>query len=152
MPVPCIATHEWSKVAVTMVPNVCNDDTDGAGTGVDRRGYAEVLMIAVQGISGDTLSGSVYWTIKFQECDDNATWTNTADADLANGANLWIINAAAEDPTTIIRLYKGSKRYVRIFWDATGTHTNGTPIAGVCLLSRPLHGPITQTAELGAIT
>lgn len=149
---PAIKTHEWHRVGITMVPVVANDDTEGAGIGIDRNGYEEVLMIAQQGISGDTLSGSVYWTIKFQECDDNATWANIANADLENGANLWIIDNANEDPTTIIRLYKGSKRYVRIFWDATGTHTNGTPIAGLCILSKPLHGPITQPSELGGTT
>ena len=30
--------------------------------------------------------------------------------------------------------------------------TNGTPISGVCILSNPLHGPITQPSELGATT
>jgi hypothetical protein len=147
-----IRTDEWYKVFQTVVPVVANDDTEGTGLTCDRLGYKEVLMIAEQGISGDTLSGSVYWTIKFQESNNDSTWTNIADADLKNGANLWIINAAAEDPTTIIRLYRGSMRYVRIFWDATGTHTNGTPISGICLLSNPLHGPITQPSELGAIT
>ncbi len=147
-----ISTIAGNKVGITMVPNVCNDDTDGAGVGVDRLGFGDALMIAQQGISGDTLSGSVYWTIKFQECDDNATWTNIADADLEGGANLWIINAAAEDPTTIVRNYIGSKRYVRIFWDSTGTHTNGTPIAGIVILGRPNQIPVTQPTELGAIT
>jgi hypothetical protein len=146
---PAIKLHEWGKVFQAMVPIVANDDTEGTGLTCDRLGYQHVLMIAEQGISGDTLSGSIYWTIKFQESDDDSTWGNIANADLDNGANLWIINAAAEDPTTIIRLYKGSKRYVRIFWDATGTHTNGTPISGVCILSNPLHGPITQPSELG---
>jgi hypothetical protein len=109
-------------------------------------------MIVSHGISGDTLSGSVYWTIKFQDCDDNATWVDIADAYLEGGANLWIINAAADDPTTIIRNYTGSKRYVRIFWDATGTHTNGTPISGICILGRSLRVPVTQPTELGGIT
>ena len=147
-----ISLANYEKVGVTMVPIVCNDDTEGAGVGVDRRSFGDVLLIAQQGISGDTLSGSVYWTIKFQECDDNATWTNIADADLENGVNLWIINAAAEDPTTIIRGYKGTKRYVRIYWDATGTHTNGTPVAGIVLLGGPNYIPVTQPTELGGIT
>lgn len=143
---------DFAKVAVTMVPVVANDDTEGTGVGVDRRGYHDVLMIAQQGISGDTLSGSLYWTIKFQESDDDSSYSNIADADLENGANLWIINAAAEDPTTIIRRYKGGKPYVRIFWDSTGTHTNGTPIAGLVLLGKPFKGPITQPSELGGTT
>lgn len=144
-----ISTITGHKVGITMVPIVANDDTEGAGIGIDRGGYQDALMIAQQGISGDTLSGSVYWTIKFQECDDNATWTNIADADLEGGANLWIINAAAEDPTTIIRGYRGTKKYIRIFWDSTGTHTNGTPIAGIIILGRPLYMPVTQPTELG---
>ena len=91
------------KVAVAMAPILCNDDTEGAGVGVDRHGFGEVLMVAEQGISGDTLGGSLYWKITFQECDDNSTWTDIADADLQGGVNLHVINAAAEDPTTVSR-------------------------------------------------
>jgi hypothetical protein len=140
------------KVGITMVPVLANDDTEGAGVGVDRRGFGEALMVAQQGISGDTLAANLCWTIHFQDCDDNATWVDIADAYLQGGANLWIINAAAEDPTMIVRNYVGSKRYVRIAWVKTGTHTNGTPIAGLVILGRPNLVPVTQITELGAIT
>ena len=145
-----ISTIAGHKVVVTMAPIVANDDTEGAGVGVDRQGYGDVLLIAQQGISADTLSGSVYWSIKFQACDDNATWALMDVADIEGAATAThVIDAAAEDPTTIVRLYRGGLRYVRIFWDATGTHTNGTPIAGVVVLGRPNYIPTTQPAELG---
>lgn len=144
-----ISTIAGNKVAVTLAPIEAHDDTDGAGVGVDRLGFGDVLLIAQQGISGDTLSGAVLWTIKFQECDDNATWTAIAAGDLEGGANNHVIDAAAEDPTTIVRGYRGTKRYVRIFWDATGTHTNGTPIAGLVILGNPNQIPVTQPTALG---
>jgi hypothetical protein len=60
-----------------------------------------------------------------------------------------VIDDAAEDPTTIIRGYIGTKRYLRILWTQTGTHTNGTPIAGVIILGNPNYVPVTQPTELG---
>ena len=137
------------KVFEAMVPIVANNDTEGTGLTCDRQGYQDVLMIAEQGESGDTLSGSVYWTVTFQESDNGSSWTKIADADLQGGVNDHVIDAAAEDPTLVIRRYIGDKRYVRIFWDATGTHTNGTPIAGVILLAQPVTIPVTQATELG---
>lgn len=144
-----ISTISNCKVFQTLVPIVGNDDTEGTGLTCDRLGYGDALMIAQQGISGDTLSGSVKWTITFQESADDSTWTSIADADLEGGVNLHVIDAAAEDPTTVVRLYRGTARYIRIFWDATGTHTNGTPIAGVIILGRPNKIPVTQPTELG---
>lgn len=146
-----IGPQEGGKTVVTMVPIVANNDTEGKGVAVDRRGFGRAKMIALQGISGDTLSGSVKWAIKFQH-SDTTTDGDFADidaADLDGGANAHVIDAAAEDPTTIVRTYKGTKRYVRIFWDATGTHTNGTPIAGVIELTNPNYIPVTQPTELG---
>lgn len=117
---------------------------------VDRLTFGKALMIALQGISGDTLSGSLKWTISFQESDaPGSGYANIAAAHLEGGLNDHVIDAAAEDPTTIIRGYRGSKRYVRIVWTATGTHSNGTPIAGLCLLEQPNYIPVTQPAELG---
>lgn len=145
-----ISTIAANKFAVTVAPILANNTSEGTGVGVDRRGYGDVLMVAMQGISGDTLSGSVYWTITFEESDDNSTYSTIAAADIEGGYSTWVIDAAAEDPTNIVRLYKGTKRYVRILWTASGTHTNGTPIAGFVLLGRPNSIPVTQPSELGS--
>lgn len=147
-----ISTISSCKVVQHLVPVLANNTSEGTpSSGVDRYGFQDVLLIAQQGISGDTLSGSIKWTVTFEECDDNATWTTIAAADLEGLSALGThtIDAAAEDPTTIVRLYRGIKRYVRILWTATGTHTNGTPIAGLVILGRPTTIPVTQPSELG---
>lgn len=133
----------------TIVPILANNTGEGTGVGVDCRGYHKVLMVAQQGISADTLSGSVYWTLTFEESDDNSSFTTIATADLLGGTGTHTIDAAAEDPTLVVREYVGGKRYVRILWTATGTHTNGTPIAGFIALGHPLMAPVTQVTELG---
>jgi hypothetical protein len=138
-------------VAPTLVPFLAHTTAEGTGVAVDTNGFAEVTMIANQGISLDTLGGSLYWTITFQECavTTAGSFTTIAAADLEGGLPTVLIDAAAEDPTTIVRYYKGKLRYVRILWTQTGTHTNGTPLCGVVVLSAPLHTPQTQTTELG---
>jgi hypothetical protein len=142
-----ISGYCGNKYVITMVPAVKTATANG--TGVDRNGYGSVVMVAQQGISGDTLSGSLKWTISFQESDNNSTFTAIADADLEGGVNAHVIDSANEDPTTIVRGYLGSKRYVRITWTATGTHTNGTPVAGLVILGNPNYVPVTQPTELG---
>ena len=139
------------KVAQSLVPINGNTTAEGTGVAVDTNGYADVLMVALCGISADTLSGSVYWTVTFQECavTTAGSFTTIAAADLEGGLPTVLIDAPAEDPTQLVRRYKGKLRYVRILFTQTGTHTNGTPIAGLVLLSKHLHGPITQETELG---
>lgn len=138
------------RVVQTLVPILGNTTAEGTGVGVAVGGYDSVLMIAECGISGDTLSGSVYWTIAFQESDvEGSGYANIAAGDLKGGVNDHVINAAAEDPTTIVRAYTGKKAYVRILFTQTGTHTNGTPISGVVVLSDPVYFPTSNPTELG---
>jgi hypothetical protein len=146
-----ISAYAGLKAVQALVPILGNTTAEGTGVVVDRQGFQSALMIAEVGISGDTLSGSIYWTIAFQECDDTTpgNFTNIAAGDLDGGVNDHVINAAAEDPTTIVRGYKGSKRYLRILLTQTGTHTNGTPISGVIVLKNPIYVPITPVTELG---
>lgn len=147
-----ISTLSKIKVSQTLVPILGNTTAEGTGVYADRQGFQDAVMVAQVGISGDTLSGSLYWTIAFQESDaPGSGFANIAAADLDGGANDWVINAPAEDPTTIVRGYKGVKRYLRILFTQTGTHTNGTPIAGVILLGRPNVIPTVQETELGSV-
>lgn len=146
-----ISTISGVKVVQTLVPILGNTTAEGTGVVVDRQGFQDAVMVAEVGISGDTLSGSIKWTIAFQECDDTTpgNFTDISAADMGGAANDHIIDAAAEDPTTVIREYRGTKRYLRIVFEQTGTHTNGTPISAVILLGRPSDIPVTQPAALG---
>lgn len=145
-----VTLQAGAKAVVSLDPILGNTTAEGTGVGVDRYGFGDALMIALCGISGDTLSGSIYWTIAFQESDVfGSGYANIAAGELTGGVNDHVINAAAEDPTIVVRGYIGSKRYLRILFTQTGTHTNGTPIAGVILLGNPNITPITPVTELG---
>lgn len=130
--------YDSVSVAVDVASIVLNNDTEGTGAGVDLAGYETALAIVNVGISGDTLSGSVYHTIKLQESDDNVTFTDVAAADM-EGTQSTVIDDAAEDPAVVVFGYKGSKRYIRVLDDVTGTHTNGTPYGSVIVRSRKRH-------------
>lgn len=138
-----------NKIVSTIVPILANNTSEGTGVGVDCRGAGKVLMVHQQGISADTLGGSLYWTLTFEDSDDNSTFTLIDSAYLIGGTGTHTIDAAAEDPTLVVREYTGGKRYVRILATATGTHTNGTPMAAFVVLGNPLKAPVTQVTELG---
>lgn len=146
-----ISTISGCKVVQTLVPILGNTTAEGTGVAVDRQGFGDALMVAEVGISGDTLSGSIKWTISFQESATTTAgdFTNIAAADLEGGLNNHVIDDATEDPTTIVRGYRGALRYLRVLFTQTGTHTNGTPISAVVVLGRPNYIPVTQPAELG---
>lgn len=130
--------YDSVSVASTIDSIVLNNDTEGTGVGVDLKGYETAVAIVNVGISADTLSGSVYHTVKLQESADNSVWNDVAAADM-EGSNSVVIDDAAEDPVVIVWGYKGAKRYLRVFDDVTGTHTNGTPFGAVIVRSRPRH-------------
>jgi len=146
-----ISTLAGVKVVQTLVPINGNTTAEGTGVAVDRQGFGDALMVAECGISGDTLAVGLKWTIAFQECDTTTAgeFTDIAAADMEGEANDHVIDAAAEDPTTVLRVYHGAKRYLRIVFEQTGTHTNGTPISAVIVLGNPNKIPVTQVAALG---
>lgn len=134
-------THNLLAVK-SIDPIVGNNTTEGTGVGVDLAGFDGAALIAHLGVSGDTLSGSVYVTVGFQESDAlGSGYADIAAADLLGGDNNVVVDAAAEDEVVIQRGYIGSKRYVRVLITFTGTHTNGIPISAVVIKGRPRHAP-----------
>ena len=121
-----------SNFSITQLvdPVTVTSDTDSAS--IDLKGYASAGIIFNVGESGDTLSGSVYWSLELEESDDDSTWTDVAAADMGTSVSagtVAVIDAAAEDDSVHFTSYKGNKRYIRGVLNATGTHTNGTPIS-----------------------
>lgn len=79
------------------------------GTGVDLRDYkAEALVIRFGAITGTTPT----MTIRWEESDDDSTYTAVAAADLDGGLVPAGLDATAAN-TVIKRGYLGTKRYVR---------------------------------------
>ena len=130
--------------------------TAGAnGTTVDLKGFEEATAIVDVGAEGDTLSGSVYFEISLEHSDDDSTYTDCVQADVINGTiaagGIWLKldGTTGGDPDTTGGDwqigYVGGKRYLRLVLAKTGTHSNGTPISGVIVKSRPRVAPKSNT-------
>ena len=121
------------------------------GTGVDLKGFEEATAIVSVGAEGDTLSGSVYFEISLEHSDDDSTYTDCVQADVINGTiaagGIWLKldGTTGGDPGTAGDQwqigYVGGKRYLRLVLAKNGTHSNGTPISGMIVKSRPRVAP-----------
>lgn len=100
---------------------------------IDMQGYDSLVVLFDIGDSGDTLSGTVYWTLKLQHSDDDSSYADCGAADLLGGMTTVVIDAPSEDSLAVKFGYTGGKRYVKGVATKTGTHTNGTPIGIVAI-------------------
>ena len=119
-----------SAQALTVTTNTASVDAE------DALSITHKLQI---GDSGDTLSGSVSWEVVLNESDDDSVFTAVAAEDVIVrqlnteiDVNSVVIDAPAEDETSINFGYIGHKQYTRLEITAAGTHTNGTPMAASC--------------------
>jgi len=125
------------------------------GTGIDLKGFEEATAIVDVGAEGDTLSSSVYFEISLEHSDDDSTYTDVVQAEIVNGTiaagGIWLKldGTTGGDPDTTGAQfqigYVGGKRYIRLVLAKTGTHSNGTPISGVIVKSRPRVAPKSNT-------
>lgn len=133
-----------TQITSLLVPAVRNSDT--ASTGMDLQNCDDAVLIAHLGDSADTLNGSNTIEIEVQESDTDVdgNYTAVANADLTNYSaeattnvgTIALINAAAEDQAVFFAGYKGSKRFIRLKFNFTGTHSTGIPCAVTGLRSR----------------
>lgn len=135
-----MANRQMAPVSIVqaLVPLVVNDDTEGTGVAIDTANAGAVELVVQVGISADTLSGSVKVLPVLQESDASGSgFAAAATTDVVGAFTL--IDDAAEDAVVQRVAYIGRKRYIRVFLDTTGTHTNGTPCSAVAVLSRVKH-------------
>lgn len=112
-------------------------NVNGSGTGTDLLGYRQAVLVATVGASGALAGASNYATIAFVESTDNSTFTAIADTDLVGGNNTAIIDANADANSTHTRSYIGSKRYVRVEFQATAGAVS-LPVSAHIVKSKPL--------------
>ncbi len=116
--------------------------TTKTSTAIDLKGYNGAEVVFAIGQSGDTLSGSVYWTLKLQHSDDDSTYTDAVAADLNSSSLTVTVNSSSLDRTAYSFGYQGTKRYLKAVATPTGTHTNGTPIGIIALRSDASYVPV----------
>lgn len=117
-------------------------------------GCQGALIEIVVGASGDTLSGSVKYTITLLEGDaaDGSDAVLVSDPNAVMGpagvgkdaqGNAFasgvvaVIDASDEDETIYAIQYHGTKPVIKLVITPTGTHTNGTPFATLITLLNP---------------
>jgi hypothetical protein len=110
---------------------------------IDLQGYNGALALFAIGTSGDTLSGSVYWTLKLQHSDDDSSYSDVTGADTLGGVTTVVVDAPGEAQATYKIGYVGAKRYLKGVATPTGTHTNGTPMAILAIRGHASINPVS---------
>lgn len=138
--------HRNIKTVQTLDP--ATTTTARTGASVDRQGFNAVEHIVLFGASGDTLSGSLKTDVKLEHSEDGSTWAPVTDAKAVSGgpvsaAGVFATVDAAGKAQTAYRIgYLGHARYSRVSLALTGTHTNGTPVAAMAVLSKANVKPV----------
>jgi hypothetical protein len=129
---------------VSLLPQLASGSgTTTNSTGVDLVGFEGALMVLSAGAEGDTLSGSLYYTVKLQDSADNSAWADVVDADVTDvtlASGVWLTLDAAADVSQSYGIgYIGGKQYVRANIVRTGNHATGTPLSVVVIKGYPHH-------------
>lgn len=131
----------YHNVLVTQHLNPVVSTTTKTSTTIDQQGYNSVTVVFAIGQSGDTLSGSLFWTLKLQHSDDDSVYTDIATADTYSLLTV-VVDSSTKDKMAYSFGYMGGKRYLKAVATPTGTHTNGTPIGIVALRGNPAYAPV----------
>jgi len=132
----------YHNIAVSQPLNPVNSTATKTSAAIDLQGYSSALVVFCIGLSGDTLSGSVYWTLKLQHSDDDSSYSDTSTADLNNTAATVVVNSSTLDEAAYGFGYAGNKRYLKAVATPTGTHSNGTPIGILALRDTAAYRPV----------
>lgn len=120
-------------------------DADANGSSVDTQGYENVAIVVDSGVEGITLSGTNKIEFELEHSDDNSSWSDAESADvngtLGSGGIFLTLDDNAESPQISEIEYLGSKRYVRVVANFSGTHGAGTPVSAFVILGKPRHAP-----------
>jgi hypothetical protein len=168
MPTRDNATNTKTVIAISAGTKTASGD----GITIDTQGYDRVSFKVSLGPSGDTLSGTTAIELDIAESTDGSTWNYAGDYDIvapyaqstthegigvANGATNSGAFFLATSTATVALVnsvqpvvsggYIGTKRYVRLRYQITGTHTNGTPVSAIALLSGPTLSPVGGNAS-----
>lgn len=132
----------YHNVLVSQHLNPINSTVTRTSTAIDLQGYNSASVVFAVGQSGDTLSGSVYWTLKLQHSDDDSIYTDLTTADLFNSSTTIVIDSPSEDRTSYVFGYIGNKRYLKGIATPTGTHSVGTPLGILATRGTPSYRPV----------
>jgi hypothetical protein len=123
----------YHNVATVQLLNPANATTAKTSSSVDLQGFGSASIVFLVGQSGDTLSGSLYWTLKLQDSPDNSAFTDVAASGVLNGSATYVLNASGADQKAYGFGYIGNQRYVRAVATPTGSISSGMPVGVLAL-------------------
>ncbi len=132
----------YDNILVTQVSNPATSTTTRTSSTVDMQGFNSLNMLVSLGQAGDTLSGSVYWTLKIAHSNDDVTYVDTVATELSSPNVTVAVNTTTLDKTTYAFGYVGGKRYVKAVATPSGTHSVGTPIGMIALRGTANYSPV----------
>lgn len=131
-------------------PVTASGTTDITSEEIDTQKFNGLCLRALFGESGDTLSGTVYVEAEVQHSNTSGSgYAACANSDLTtyvtgtNTGTFAKVDAAAEDDAVYTTQYIGNKRYVKVIFNLTGTHTNGIPVAALAEKLVPKYPPVS---------
>lgn len=139
------------KRVVALPPATRTADANGADC--DRSGYHAVGVSVNVGNSGDVLAPALNISLELQHANDNGsgaagTYEPVPEEQMLGAVSgtlvgqFALIDAPAEDSAVFACAYLGGRKWVRVVYNITGTHTNGTPVAAQYDLATPMHAPV----------
>lgn len=139
----------YDDLAVAQVLDPQVYTSDQTSDEIDMQGFESLLLVGNVGITGDTLSSSVKLELEVQHSDTSGSgYAACADADIqdavtgTNTGTFAVIDDAAEDEQAYKCAYVGTKRYVKVVANFTGTHSNGIELGVVALKGHAVHKPV----------
>lgn len=128
--------YEGLNITNIYAPLLVAATVDVNHVSVDTRGYDSLVFVVGVGISGDTLSGSVFVEFELEDSVDDSVWVDAVDGDVqgsiegaTNTGTFAVVDDPAEDDTVYAGGYIGPERYVRVVQNVTGTHTVGIEVS-----------------------
>lgn len=132
----------FHKVLVTQHLSPVVATTTKTSTAIDLQGFNSASVVVSLGLAADTLSVSLYWTLKLQHSNDDVTYEDTVAADLNSTALTVVVDSSSKDRTAYSFGYQGGRRYLKAVATPTGSHSSGTPIAMLALRGTAAYAPV----------
>ena len=133
----------YNDISVTQPLNPVVSTTTKTSTAVDLQGFNSASILFSIGQSADSLSGSIYWTLKLQHSDDDLSYGDLDAADVLGSASI-VVDSTSEDELVYRIGYVGKKRYLKGIATPTGTHSSGTPIGIIALRGRAAYTSVSE--------
>ncbi|MEH6724937.1 MAG: hypothetical protein V7703_02180 [Hyphomicrobiales bacterium] len=126
-------------------------DADNTPAAIDLQGYNAAEIILAIGVGGITFDATNKVELTLTHSDDDSSYSAVTDADMLGVSSISsgiikTLNSAHAAAAVYRYGYVGSKRYLKLLADFSGTHGSGTPMAAVVLAGKGHDSPQADQA------